>query len=411
MRSSSITVKVAGVSVAAACLLFSFRSSALALSEKAVQPACDNSCSVIWKRQIGRAYDERSAVVATDYAGAVFVGMSTFGASSIYSYQSDVLVTKYSAAGKIIWQRHVGTPESDFTYGVATDAAGNLLIAGETWGSLATTDNYDNDFFIVKYSPDGKLLWKRQFGGFGQQGMSYEGGLATDPSGNVLLAGYTGGAAGGDDIYTDAVIAKYSAAGKKLWIRQFGDTDVLDFAFGVAADPAGNVLTCGLMEAGVDHIGHGFLAKYSSGGKLLWKRKFDKPSGVQSVAADPAGNVLITGGETSGIFIAKYSPAGNLMWKRPHNSLSSVGMATDADSNVIVNGLAENRGDMNAVVAKYSPAGKLLWKRQFGTPAYDEPRSVTTDPEGNVLVGGWTSGSLGGRNKGGWDAFVVKLRP
>jgi Beta-propeller repeat len=70
-----------------------------------------------------------------------------------------------------------------------------------------------------------------------------------------------------------------------------------------------------------------------------------------------------------------------------------------------------NQGLNDAFIVKYSAAGDRLWKRQLGTAEYDWSNGVATDGEGNIVIGGWTNGALGGRNRGDDDAFVAKFRP
>ena len=54
-------------------------------------------------------------------------------------------------------------------------------------------------------------------------------------------------------------------------------------------------------------------------------------------------------------------------------------------------------------------SGRRLWSRQPGTSDDDVALDVATDTEGNVYVVGYTLGALGGRNKGFFDAWVIKF--
>lgn len=53
--------------------------------------------------------------------------------------------------------------------------------------------------------------------------------------------------------------------------------------------------------------------------------------------------------------------------------------------------------------------GRVLWKRQPGTSTFDEANGVAMDRHGNVYVVGVTDGALGGKNKGLYDAWVIKF--
>jgi hypothetical protein len=86
-------------------------------------------------------------------------------------------------------------------------------------------------------------------------------------------------------------------------------------------------------------------------------------------------------------------------------------VATDGDGAVYIAGetvLGNPDGNADAFVAKYSAAGALRWRRQLGTSEQDVANGVATDGDGNVYIGGWTYGSLGGPHQGGvLDAFVA----
>jgi hypothetical protein len=45
-------------------------------------------------------------------------------------------------------------------------------------------------------------------------------------------------------------------------------------------------------------------------------------------------------------------------------------------------------------VQKYDGDGNFLWTRQFGTDSADYPRAASGDGDGNVLVAGFTDGTL-----------------
>jgi len=114
-----------------------------------------------------------------------------------------VLATSLLAQA-LIWTRQFGTPEREGAHAVAADGAGNVYAAGTTNGALpgqAAVGNFDA--FVRKYDPDGRELWTRQFG---TPGSDNAGGVAADRAGNVYVAGETFGTlpgqtgAGADDL-------------------------------------------------------------------------------------------------------------------------------------------------------------------------------------------------------------------
>jgi hypothetical protein len=92
-------------------------------------------------------------------------------------------------------------------------------------------------------------------------------------------------------------------------------------------------------------------------------------------------------------------------------------VSVDMGGNVLVAGYTDgtlpgesSAGGFDAFVRKYAPDGSLDWTRQFGTASTDVACSVSVDVDGNVLVAGYTDGTLPGESSaGGRDAFVAKL--
>lgn len=95
------------------------------------------------------------------------------------------------------------------------------------------------------------------------------------------------------------------------------------------------------------------------------------------------------------------------------------GMTCDPEGNIIVTGytegtLGKNRhiGGADILIAKYSAAGEELWTRQLGTVESDHGDSIACDQQGNIFVTGHTYGSFNGKpNAGGADIFLMKLEP
>jgi hypothetical protein len=177
------------------------------------------------------------------------------------------------------------------------------------------------------------------------------------------------------------------------------------------------------------------VSKYDSAGSLLWTRQLGTSSydGCAAVAPDPLGNVFISGSTEGSLgaanagsrdaFVSKYDSSGRLLWTRQLGTSSddySLAVAADPLGNVFIGGRTSgslggtNAGGGDAFVSKYDPSGALLWTRQFGTSSWDVGHGVAADPLGNVFISGYTFtddsplGSLSGPSAGGWDAFVSK---
>jgi hypothetical protein len=345
---------------------------------------------LLWKVQLGSLNFDDSTGVAVDSRGYVYITGYTEGklGGQYYGGSYDAWVAKYSPSGKLLWKKQLGTPNEDTSFGIAVDNRGNVHITGYTYGKLGGKNHGFSDAWVAKYSPSGKLLWKKQLG---TSEIDSSWGIATDSSGNVYLTGDTSGKLG-DQRYGegDAWVAKYDSSGTLLWTQQIGtsSSDILtpnsDISWDIATDNSGNVYFTGWTtgKLGDQQYGDydGWIAKYDSNGTLLWIRQLGTNEFDTSydIAADSRGNVYLTGYTYGKLGDRKY------------------GDFTDYD----------------AWVAKYDSSGSLLWTKQIGTAEGDVSNGIATDRSGNVYLTGSTRGKLGDQQyDGGLDAWVAKYKP
>jgi hypothetical protein len=136
--------------------------------------------------------------------------------------------------------------------------------------------------------------------------------------------------------------------------------------------------------------------------------------GISGVAAgDLVGSEQIGASDADDAASMATDGAGHRLWSRQPGTSdddTALGVATDEDGNVYVAGSTggalggPNKGGSDAWVIKFDGAGHRLWTRQPGTSASDAVLGVATDTDGSVYVVGYTS--LG---PGDADAFVIKL--
>lgn len=162
--------------------------------------------SLLWQKACGYGGDERGYdVLADSEDSSVFIAGRTDNVGL-----GDALLVKLNASGSEVYQKRWGRGDCDAFYRM-TLGTGGLYMVGYTW----TYDGSQLDAFITKYTTGGTLLWQRAWG---ESGAEYPGGIAVDPSGNVIVSGYTDGFGAAD---SEAFALEYSADGtllhEKIW--------------------------------------------------------------------------------------------------------------------------------------------------------------------------------------------------
>ena len=369
--------------------------------------------------------------VAVDGAGNVYTtgffnGTADFdpnaGVSNLTSAGSvDIFVSKLDARGNLLWAKGIGGISSDFGYGIAVDATGNVYTTGYFTGTVDFDPNAGvsnltavsgNDIFVSKLDATGNLVWAKAMGGISSD-FGY--GIAVDATGNVYATGNFNGtvdfdpnagvlnltsAAGSNDIF----VSKLDATGNLVWAKAMGGTGA-DFGNGIALDATGNVYTTGYFNGTAD---------------------FDPNAGVLN----------LTSAGSNDIFVSKLDATGNLVWAKGMGGTATDignGIAVDATGSVYTTGYFQgtadfdpnaavlnltSAGSLDVFVSKLDASGNLIWAKAIGDTANDIGFGINLDATGNVYTTGYFNGTVdfdpnaGVSNLtavGSVDIFVYKL--
>ena len=182
----------------------------------------------------------------------------------------------------------------------------------------------------------------------------------------------------------------------------------------------------------VGGFGDIFVARYDSDGNQLWIRHFGTSTAEfpTAMASDGAGGTMLAGwtfGDLGGTnagqsdaFVTRYDGAGNQLWLTQFGTSGrdpATGIALDdagGTGGVMIAGWtdgsmgARNAGLIDAYLVRMDSGGNQLSSRQFGTPSDDAAWPIMSDGVGGVFVGGGTFGDLGGPNAGNLDCFLAR---
>ncbi len=219
-------------------------------------------------------FTEAYTAVAPDSSGGFYVagnyrGTTDFGSGTTRTSagQSDVFMAHYNSSGTLLGVASVGGANTDILSpgAMRVGSDGNLYMTGRFTGpsdfnpgASVTTLVGSNDVWVSAYNPDLTLRWAFAVP---VTGTGIAGGhrVAFDSDGNLWVAGWiNGGTADFDPSAAtfpltatsangDWFLAKYTSGGVLLWARTFGATDgsAQNIAAGLALDSQNNAWVTG----------------------------------------------------------------------------------------------------------------------------------------------------------------------
>jgi len=316
-----------------------------------------------------------------------FEGVATFGTVTLTSAdnpaaRSDVFVVVYNENGVAQWGRRMGTGVfNDFAGDVAFDGLGNVYVSGYFTGvatfdgganpTVSLTTRSDFDVFLAKYSASGDLLWVRQSGGTEQDTGR---GLHVEWDGAVYQAGgFTGTATWGEAATGDTTIT--SEGSSDAFLAHYSATGVLQWVRTVGGSQS---------DTGYDVDGIPF-----STGPVVLLGQF---SGVTRVSP----TLALSSRGLSDVFVARYDADGTALWAQQIGgagndygrgvSASAFGDYVYAagsfeDDVLIGNDILQSAGFSDIYVAQISLAtGALIGGRRGGGTGFDFADDVAAQP-------------------------------
>ncbi|WP_232074256.1 hypothetical protein [Spirosoma aureum] len=189
----------------------------------------------------------------------------------------------------MVWQRVYGGTNSEEGLAIAATSDGNFISAGRTMSNDGDITGYHGgpffgDFWVVKVTPTGKLLWRKALGGNSDD---YANAITATSDGGCIVAGYTDsneGDASGNHGASDFWVVRLNSAGAIVWQKSFGGTRN-DRAFSMAATADGGVVVAGFTNSSDEEVtnNHGYrdfwAVKISGSGDLIWQRTIGGPAG------------------------------------------------------------------------------------------------------------------------------------
>lgn len=198
----------------------------------------DANGTLIWSRYFGGTNNDRSrSALETDDNNFIIAGSSESVDFDITDSQGsyDFWVVKMSNTGDLLWQKSYGGSGIDIGYDIVKTGDGNYIVVGDTRSSDGHVSSLKGsaDYWVIKINDtDGGLIWERTFGGTDFDSARA---IIKLQNGDYAIAGSSKSNsidASGNYGQNDFWIIKINDSGNLLWQKNFGGSQ-LDFATGI----------------------------------------------------------------------------------------------------------------------------------------------------------------------------------
>jgi hypothetical protein len=214
-------------------------------------------------------------------------------------------------------------------------------------------------------------------------------------------------------IYTGTALAADESSEENPieWAKQLG----ISATGGVATDPSGDILhLIHTQDFGIQ------LNKYDKNGQEKWSRKLyqDHRNPLYkhgSVSTNRNGEVFVcySTSKIQHAVLSKLDAAGTVLWTRNLDPAfgERVFVAAGIKGDVYVAGCNERDNYMDVFLAQYDEMGLQQWTKTISSPGSERPLDIEVDEIGRVYICGTTDGCLDQEGySGSWcDLFVAKL--
>lgn len=429
-----------------------------------------------WAKSASGDGDDQATSIATDtfgdaYIAGFFTSDSIVLGSTVLKNalpeNEDIFLAKYDAEGNLLWARQAGNEMNDRINSMTVDKDNNLYVTGYFYSQTIvfgedTLRNAGNvgDIFIVKYSPEGKVIWARRDGG---TGLEIPHAICSDGASNIIVAGRFSSLSmtiGNTTLVQsgsmDVFVSKYDSAGHVLWAKGAGGGSN-DEANSVSTDASDNIYISGYFnqkatfgDFTLNTLGSAdvFVASLDASGTVLWAKSAggngdDRSTGIST---DEAGNSYITGyfasptlqigtsaltnvgGNNS--FVAKFDNDGNVVWVKSVNGTTKALSIVQQNGHIYVCGLFSSgilhfaatdigvHGHGDLLLLAYDREGNEQWltMQDSGGESNETANSIAVDQQGNIFIAGFFDSdplvfgpSVLSNTRTGFDLFLAVL--
>jgi gliding motility-associated-like protein len=370
------------------------------------------SGALVWAKSFGGdRMDQPNSLDIDDNGNITLIGqfnsrlMDADPGPGVFNFSAsdrDAFILHLDNNGNFLWAKSIGSNGNESGNQVASDSFGNLTAAYWFQGSVNVDESVTakgvTDGLVVKYDPNGNVIWKFSLGVSGGGDNSVTGSLV-DKDGNIIIAGYTSGTVNYNPLGTPEnvtannamFLAQYSPDGILQWIKTING-DRSDYNISLVIDSEANIYMNGLFTGELDF-------------------------GV-------APTLTVKGRQD--VFFAKYSSDGNLLYHKSIGGtnafINNYGMVVGPDNNLYLSGYFERqvdfdpsaseanvvfRGIRDMFLVKYDDGGNYQWAFSMGNNCNQNfARYITVTSNNDILLTGSFCSTV---NFSGLDCGTAKM--
>ncbi|MGB8195133.1 MAG: Calx-beta domain-containing protein, partial [Chitinophagaceae bacterium] len=326
-------------------------------NDDAIVMKLDGKGSLLWSKTLGGPQEDYlSQVVATPDGGFVATG-STNGTDAT-PYSGDCWMVRFDASGNVVWQKRF------FVNG----NAGNIsLLTATSDGGFAFTGTFPytpglSDFMVVKTDANGNILWQRKLGSGNSDGGN---GIAEDNHGGAGLV--VCGVYYGSTLY-DVVISKLDlVTGNLMWTKTYDFDSRSNWSITLTKISDGFIFTVLNADGFALENSRPGICKIDFNGNIIWVKEFPMPNCRDArTTVLPDGSFMMVQGElphdaASELNLMRIDAAGNIIWAKKYPRAGAQwlwNIITDGNS-VVGAGIATQGSYNDIMVARVDMNGKM----------------------------------------------------
>lgn len=348
----------------------------------------------------GDAWDEAFSMVETSNGDLVICGYTK-------SQEKHMWIIKIDENGNSRWGK---------TFKAKPVSEGRDILIARDSGIVAVGYSvkpfeFSTDLWILKLNQSGEKIWDKTYGGVAEESAN---GVAETYDGGYVMAGVTTTT---EDFQEDTWIIKVDSMGEKVWEKAMGGSKS-DYANDIIETSDKGLATCGVTSSRGQGFKSLWVAKMDSSGTDLWDNVYRVNEwDVGTTLVEGLDGYLYVTGYTRtysiidyDIVLLKLDQDGNLIWQKVFSWGKwdqATGITATFDKGIVICGFTRSGKVLSSdfAVTKFDSDGNKLWEDIFLRNSLDYSNKVLETKDNGLAIVGTTY--MQGR---GWDYALLKFR-